>query len=923
MKMLMKKHMKIKTQFVVTMLLFGAILIVAAVSAIVTQRQIEMAGEQETIAAAVSQGAGELGHLSTDYLIYREPQLLKRWKTRFAAFSEQVAALDVDEPEQQALAANIRASKDRMKVVFDSVSTAPQRPPGDGGAVVLDPAFLQVSWSRMAVQTQALSGNALRLSQLLHRRMDQLAATRTLLMYIMVALFGVFLLSSYLITYRRILKSIAVLRAGTAVIGSGNLDFIIEEKKDDEIGELTRAFNKMTADLKTVTSSKVDLLREMSERRQAEKALRESEQRWAVTLTSIGDAVITSDAEGLITFLNPVAEELTGWSLAEAAGKPVQEVFHIFNERTRAVVDDPVRKVLSSGLMVGLANHTVLLRKDGRELPIDDSAAPIRDEAGHILGVVLIFRDITERRKAENTLRESETKYRTLFENMTEEVHFWQVVRDETGRIKTWRLVDVNPPALKTWGKNTVDEIKGKTTDEIFGPGATEHYLPVVQKIITEGIPIHFEDYFPHLDKYFKFTSVPIGDRFITTGSDITDIKKAEKSLRQLNETLEQQVAERTALAAARSNQLQSLAVELIEAEERERQRIAQLLHDDLQQLLASAKMQLNAACAGLPANPLLANVEKLLEDSIAKSRGLSHELSPAVLYHSGLVAGMQWLAGQMEKQFGLQVTFDNQLEKQYDLELKGFVFRSVQELLFNVVKHASVQQARVVLRCTDDHLSVSVSDEGCGFNPDSIDSSSQKAGFGLLSIRERASYVGGGLIIESVPGKGSRFTLLIPAAVPQTQAVPAAGSETDVVQVANVTWDTAPTNDLRVIFADDHEVMRHGLIRLVNGQPDIKVVGEAANGRQALDLARKLNPDVIVMDISMPEMDGIEATRRIKTEMPHVRVIGLSMIKDEHLTRAMHEAGAEVYLSKTASSAELLKAIYGLAREHDSSLKN
>ena len=133
-------------------------------------------------------------------------------------------------------------------------------------------------------------------------------------------------------------------------------------------------------------------------------------------------------------------------------------------------------------------------------------------------------------------LKQSEEKYRTLFQNMAEEVHFWQLVRDEHGQIKTWRLVDVNPPTLKTWGRQSVDEIRGKTTDEIFGPGATEHYLSIVQKIMTEGVPHSFEDYFPNLDKYFRFTSVPLGEYFITTGADITGIKKAELALRESEE---------------------------------------------------------------------------------------------------------------------------------------------------------------------------------------------------------------------------------------------------------------------------------------------------------------------------------------------------------------------------------------------------
>jgi PAS domain S-box-containing protein len=127
-------------------------------------------------------------------------------------------------------------------------------------------------------------------------------------------------------------------------------------------------------------------------------------QRLKITLTSIGDAVLVTDAGGRVTFLNPVAEEATGWTLDDALGQPLENVFRIINEKTRATVPNPVRKVMESGTVVGLANHTMLVRKDGVEIPIDDSAAPIRDGSGAISGVVLVFRDISERRRTEAAL---------------------------------------------------------------------------------------------------------------------------------------------------------------------------------------------------------------------------------------------------------------------------------------------------------------------------------------------------------------------------------------------------------------------------------------------------------------------------------------------------------------------------------------
>src|SRR4029077_10150144 len=121
----------------------------------------------------------------------------------------------------------------------------------------------------------------------------------------------------------------------------------------------------------------------------------------SVTLSSIGDCVLVTDNEGRITFMNPVAEEVTGWKLSEALGRPATEVFRILNEDTRAPVESPVDKVIREGVIVGLANHTLLIRKDGREIPIDDSGAPIRDGQGGIRGIVLVFRDFTQQKRAE------------------------------------------------------------------------------------------------------------------------------------------------------------------------------------------------------------------------------------------------------------------------------------------------------------------------------------------------------------------------------------------------------------------------------------------------------------------------------------------------------------------------------------------
>ncbi len=208
---------------------------------------------------------------------------------------------------------------------------------------------------------------------------------------------------------------------GSTLIMEMGID--ISERKRAEIelekhrAHLQELVRERTRELESVNTR---LQADIAERIRIEEALRQSEERFRTTLASIGDAVITTDEKGSITFLNAVAESVTGWSSREALGRPLENVFQTINEQTRERAGSPVDTVLREGAVVGLGNHTALIARDAREIPIEDSAAPIKDAAGNIMGVVMVFHDVTVKRNTERALRESEERYRTLAEELRE-----------------------------------------------------------------------------------------------------------------------------------------------------------------------------------------------------------------------------------------------------------------------------------------------------------------------------------------------------------------------------------------------------------------------------------------------------------------------------------------------------------------------
>src|SRR6185295_13078461 len=220
----------------------------------------------------------------------------------------------------------------------------------------------------------------------------------------------------------------------------------------------------------------LELEQEMAERRVAEHALAQQEEFMRTTLSSIGDAVLATEARGMVTYMNPVAEALTGWTLAEARGQSFDVVFRIVNEDTLQPVESPVPRALRDGVIVGLANHAILLSKNGKRVPIDDSAAPIRDENGNIRGAVLTFRQVFEQRRM---MLEREQALATL-NNLVATAPIGITILD-----KEMRFTHINAALADMNGIPAEDHI-GKTVAEIV-PDIYAQVEPILRRLMDTG----------------------------------------------------------------------------------------------------------------------------------------------------------------------------------------------------------------------------------------------------------------------------------------------------------------------------------------------------------------------------------------------------------------------------------------------------
>ncbi len=331
-----------------------------------------------------------------------------------------------------------------------------------------------------------------------------------------------------------------------------------------------------------------------------------------------------------------------------------------------------------------------------------------------------------------------------------------------------------------------------------------------------------------------------------------------------------------------------------------------------MQQLLFSATLKIDGAARGGNGAEQLKRARADVVEAIAAARSLSIELFPPALRQGSLPAALEWLADWTHQKYGIEIRVGVDWRADpVDEDVRLLLFESVRELLFNAVKHAHVD--RVISTCRSPMPTRSRSASPTPASASTrfatfAEGAQSRGGLGLFGMRERLTVMGGHMEVDSEPGRGTRFVLRVPGAF-VTAATAVSGSSQGDKRGGERAAERRP---VRVLLADDHAVVREGLRELLSEQPQLEVVGEAADGVEAVAQAHALLPDVVVMDVSMPRMDGIEATRRIRAELPDVRVFGLST-QERSDGHPIERAGAAGYFSKNDGAERLIAGLIAL----------
>ncbi len=609
----------------------------------------------------------------------------------------------------------------------------------------------------------------------------------------------------------------------------------------------------------------------------AREAARQREQ-FEVTLASIGDAVVATDQDGSVTFLNHVAAHLTGWSPDEAIDQPIEKVFRIVNAHTRHPVESPAARALVSGEVVGLGNHTLLIARDGTEWPIDDSAAPIRDREGNISGVILVFRDITQRRRQQIAMHQ----LAAIVESSEDAISS----KDLNGNITSW-----NPAAQRLYGY-AAEEVLGKSKALVIPPERADE-LPAALRRIRQGKRVEpYETVRVRKDGRrldVSITISPIRDEAgeivgaATIARDITDRKRAEAVLREADRRKDEFLA---TLAHELRNPLAPLSNAL---------QVLKLAGDDrgsVEQVRGLMQRQLS-------------HLVRLVDDLLDVSRITTGkiELRKERVDVKAIVDSALETCAPVIDESGHHLTVSlppGPLPLDAD---PTRVAQVVSNLLHNAAKYTN--RGGHIALTAEQHGSdvvITVKDDGIGIAPGALprlfeifsqaDPSLGRAhgglGIGLSLVRGLVELHGGTVDAHSAGlGRGSEFTVRLPL-TQSSVAGPASGSP-----------EKPALAQRRILVVDDNRDSADSLSLLFSLKGHI--VRTAYDGQSALEEARAMGPDLVLLDIGLPGLDGYEVARRIRVEasLPSptlVAMTGWGRVED---TQRAREAGFDLHLTK------------------------
>jgi PAS domain S-box-containing protein len=711
----------------------------------------------------------------------------------------------------------------------------------------------------------------------------------------------------------------------------------------------------------------VVMVNDITARKRAEEALREGDERFRAVANQATVGVARSDFGGRFTFANPRFCEIVGYTQAELLEMCMQDITH--PEDLPANLEQ-FHRLAHEGTDFVIDKRYI--RKDGRVIWVNNSVSAVRDAQGRLGGALAVTLDITERRRQELELAHRSRQQALMYE-LAETVNRADALGDlyrkaldvitaslnanrgsillfdpdGVMRFKAWRgLSETYRRAVEGHTPWTSEE---RNPRPIHVRDAAEANLDAALADVIRREGIRALSFIPMsyggrlIGKFMVYFDLPhvMSDEDVSLAQAIAgtlaigiERKTAETQLRQHQEQLqafadqlEQLVDERTQELVQSRDQLRALATELNLAEQRERKRVAAELHDYLAQLLVLAKMKLGQGkrlADRIPACvEFIKESEEALTEALTYTRTLVADLSPPVLHDFGLPTALGWLGQQMERhQLKVAVRVAPQLHPKLPTDRALLVFQSVRELLMNIAKHSGTGEACLSLDHSDRCLRIEVRDEGKGFTAAPEAGHSTK--FGLFSIRERMRALGGTFDIDSAPGKGTTAVLTLPfddegatEYAPLEAPMDREESVRTSRQIEPAPFQPQPSaaapegpKPIRVLLVDDHAMVRQGLRSVLDGYVDIEVVGEASNGEEAVVMTEQLRPSLVLMDINMPKMSGVDATAHIKSRHPEIVVIGLSVQAGHESHLAMLKAGATRLLTKEAAVEQLHHAI-------------